>query len=164
MSMVISAMFVLDWKRGDRVKVVINTDRDVKDIEIMISCSQLTPDIERIVSMLRMLDLQLTGMKGEETFLIDTSKILYIDTVDKKTFLYTKDSVYETNLHLYELEDQLTRVGFFRANKSCIINFKHINSLRADVERKIRVTMSNGEQLIISRQYADYVKERLGVR
>ncbi|MBP1756299.1 MAG: hypothetical protein H6Q59_2697, partial [Firmicutes bacterium] len=39
-----------------------------------------------------------------------------------------------------------------------------INSLRADVERKIRVTMSNGEQLIISRQYADYVKERLGVR
>lgn len=146
------------------MKLVINTDLDVKDIEITISCSRLTPDIERMVSMLRMLDLQLTGMKGEETYLIDASKILYIDTVEKKTFLYTKDSMYETNLHLYELEEQLIRVGFFRANKSCIINFKHINSLRTDTERRIRVTMSNGEQLMISRQYADYVKERLGVR
>jgi DNA-binding LytR/AlgR family response regulator len=146
------------------VKVVINTDRNSKDIEVAITCNQLTPEIERIVSMLRMLDMQLTGIKGGETFIIDTSKVLYIDTVDKKAFIYTKENVYETNLRLHELEEQLMRGGFFRASKSCIINFKQITSLKADVDRKIRVTMSNGERLMISRQYADYVKERLGVK
>ncbi len=145
------------------MRIVINTDHNGKDIEIAITCNHLTPEIDRMVAMLRMLELQLTGMKGDETFLIDSYKVLYIDTVDKKTFLYTTNQVYETNLRLHELEEQLIRVGFFRANKSCIINFKHISSLKADVDRKIRVTMSNGEHLMISRQYADYVKERLGV-
>jgi DNA-binding LytR/AlgR family response regulator len=154
-----------DGKIGGRVvKIVINTDDSCKDIEVAITCNRLTPEIEKMVAMLRMLDMQLTGMKGGETFLIDSSKVLYIDTVDKKTFLYTKDQEYETNLRLHELEEQLMRIGFFRANKSSIINFRHIISLKADVDRKIRVTMSNGENLMISRQYADYVKERLGVK
>ncbi len=145
------------------MRIVIKTDNDCKDIEVAITCNHLTPEIEKMVAMLRMLEMQLTGVRGGETFIIDSSKVLYIDTVDKKTFIYTRNQVYETNLRLYELEEQLIRIGFFRANKSCIINFKHITSLKADVDRKIRVTMSNGEHLMISRQYADYVKERLGV-
>ena len=145
------------------MRIVINTDINSKDIEVTITCNHLTPEIEKMVAMLRMLELQLTGIKGGETYLIDSSEVLYIDTVDKKTFLYTRNQVYETNLRLHELEEQLIRVGFFRAGKSSIINFKHITSLKADVDRKIKVTMSNGEHLMISRQYADYVKERLGV-
>lgn len=146
------------------MKITIKTESDAADTEVSITCNHLTPEIEKIVAMLRMLDMQLTGIKGDETHIIDVSKVLYIDSVDKKVFLYTKDSVYETNLHLYELEEQLAKADFFRANKSCIINFKQILSLKADINRKLRATMSNGEQLMISRQYADYVKERLGVK
>lgn len=143
---------------------MIETDSDVKDITVAITCNHLTPEIEKMVAMLHMLDMQLTGTKDGETFILDVSKVLYIDTVDKKVFLYTKDCVYETSLHLYELEEQLAKADFFRANKSCIINFKQISSLKSDINRRLRATMSNGEQLIISRQYADYVKERLGVK
>lgn len=74
------------------------------------------------------------------------------------------DSVYETNLKLYELEEQLAKADFFRANKSCIINFRKILSLKTDFDRQIRVTLINQEQLIVSRQYAEYVKQRLGVK
>lgn len=146
------------------MKIVINTDQNANDTEISIICPKLTPEIEKVISLLRMMDMQLTGIRDGETFLIDVSKVLYFDTVDKKTFLYTKDRVYETNLRLYELDEQLTQAGFFRASKSSIINFQHIVSIRADVDRKLKVTMSNGENLVISRQYADSVKERLGVR
>lgn len=146
------------------MKITIKTESDATDTEVSITCNHLTPDIEKIIAMLRMLDMQLTGVEGNETHIIDVSKVLYIESVEKKVFLYTKDSVYETNLHLYELEEQLAKVDFFRANKSCIINFKQISSLKADIDRKLRATMSNGEQLMISRQYADYVKERLGVK
>ncbi len=146
------------------MKITINADGGYQETEISISCSGLTPEIEKIISLLRMLDMQLTGMKNGETFLIDVTKVLYIDTADKKTFIYTEKEVYETNLRLYELDEQLTQAGFFRASKSAIINFKHIVSLKADVERRLKVTLSNGECLIISRQYAEAVKERLGVR
>ncbi len=35
-------------------------------------------------------------------------EILYIDTVDRKTFCYTNGAVYESALRLYELEDRLS--------------------------------------------------------
>lgn len=154
----------LNRKEGEKVKITIHSGQAISETEVTIVCNQFTPEIEKIISMLHMLDMQLTGIKNGEIFMIDISKVLYIDTVDKKTFIYTKDSMYETNLRLYELEEQLIQANFFRANKSCIINFKQIVSLKADIDRRIRVTMSNNEQLIISRQYTGYVKERLGVK
>lgn len=146
------------------MKITIHSGQPVTETEVTISCNQLTPEIEKIISILRVIDKKLTGTQNGETYLIDINKVLYIDTVDKKTFIYTIDSVYETNLKLYELEEQLAKADFFRANKSCIINFRQIVSLKADVDRRIRVTLSNKEQLIVSRQYAEYVKQRLGVK
>ncbi|MGM9974334.1 MAG: LytTR family DNA-binding domain-containing protein [Clostridiaceae bacterium] len=146
------------------MKITINTDENIKDTEVHITCSALTPEIERLISLMRIMELQLTGTKNEETFIIDIGKVLYIDTVDKKTFIYTMDEEYESKLKLYELEEQLAKAGFFRGSKSSIINFRHIVSLKADIDRRLRVTLTNGEQLIVSRQYAEQVKERLGVR
>lgn len=146
------------------MKITIHTDENVREMELEITCSHMTPKIEKLLAMLRMMDLQLTGMKDGETYLIDAAGVLYIDTADKRTFLYTENQVYESSLRLYELEEQLVQSDFFRANKSCIINLKHIVSLRADLDRRILVTMSNGERLIVSRQYADVVKQKLGVR
>lgn len=146
------------------MKISINTDDSINETVVSITCNGLTPEIEKMISVLRMLDMQITGMKDGETYLMDTAEILYIDTTDKKTFLYTGKEVYETNLHLYELEDQLSKIGFVRANKSCIVNLRHIVSLRADLDRKIRVTLSNGEKLLVSRQYSDSFKKKLGVK
>lgn len=146
------------------MKIVINTDDSLQDTEIQISCRQLTPQIEKILSTLRIMDKQLTAVKNGETYIIDAEKVLYIESVDKKTFIYTSDEVYETNLKLYELEEQLSDYGFIRAGKSFIIHIKHIKSLKSDIDRRIRVTMKNDEQLIVSRQYADDLKKRLGVK
>lgn len=146
------------------MKIYINSESDSREMEISIRCQGLTPELERVIAMLRMMDQQLTGQRNGETHLIDAAKVLYIDTVERKTFLYTRDVVYETTLRLYELEEQLSECSFFRINKSCIINWNHVASLKAELDRKIRVTMDNGEQLVVSRQYAQKVKERLGVK
>jgi len=146
------------------LKISINTDDTVRETNIVITCEKLTPEIEKVVSMLRILDMKLTGHKNNETFILDASEILYIDSADKKTFLYTKKDVYESNLRLYELEEQLSKVEFFRASKSSIINLKQIASLRADFDGRIIVTMTNAEKQIVSRQYAGYLKQRLGVK
>ena len=53
--------------------------------------------------------------------------------------------------------------GFFRASKSVLVQLRHIKSLKNDIDRKIRLTLENGEQIIVSRQYAEDLKKRLGV-
>jgi DNA-binding LytR/AlgR family response regulator len=120
--------------------------------------------VEKLISMLRVLDLKLTGRRDNQTYILDASKVLYIDTVDKKTFFYTKKEVYETDLKLYELEEQLAALDFIRANKSCIINFNQIVSIKADIDGKLLLTMSNLEKLFVSRQYAPFIKQKLGVK
>ena len=146
------------------MKIHINQQADIAETEITISCRQINPEIEKIISLLRVMDLKLTGVRERQTYILDAAKILYIDTVDKKTFFYTKMEVYETTLKLYELEERLSVNDFLRANKSCIINFNQIKSIKADLDGKLLVTMNNDEKLFISRQYATNFKEKLGVK
>ena len=145
------------------MKITINVDEKVNETQINISCKELTSDIENIIATLRMLNQQMTVIKDGETHLLDVSRISYIEAVERKTFVYTEDAVYESKLKLYEMEERLCRSGFFRASKSCLVHLKYIKSLKNDVERKLRLTLKNGEQIMVSRQYADEMKKRLGV-
>lgn len=146
------------------MKILINTDPSYKDIEIVINCPALTPETEEIISALRIMDSQITAIKNGESFILDISGIVYIESVDRKTFVYTRDEVYETKQKLYEMEERLCGSGFFRISKSCLVQLRYIRSIRSEFERRLRLTLENGEQMIVSRQYADELKTRLGVR
>lgn len=146
------------------MKIHINQDDNAGEMEISIRCKAITADIEKIISLLRVMDLKLTGIKENQTYILDVAKILYIDTVDKKTFFYTMSEVYETALKLYELEEQLGKHDFLRINKSCIINFNQIKAIKADLDGRLLLTMSNGEKVFASRQYAPLIKKKLGGR
>ena len=84
--------------------------KNLQDTEIIINCRQTNDEILKLIAMLRVLDCKLTGMKNHETYILEAAKILYIDTVDKKTFFYTGKDVYETPLKLYELEELYDRL------------------------------------------------------
>ena len=146
------------------MKITIQTDETQTEIAVDIRCPGLTPELEKVISLLRTLDMKLTGQKERSTYILDVSQVLYIDSADKKTFLYTENEVYESDIRLYELEEQLARADFIRAGKSSIVNLRRIMSLRSEIDGRIRVTMSNGEKLVVSRQYAGILKQRLGVK
>ena len=145
------------------MKIEIFVDENATDLNISVTCKQLTPDIEKILATLRMMNHQLVAKKNEETHLLDISQVVYIESVDRKCFIYTSDEIYESDFRLYELEQQFEEYGFFRVSKSFLIHLQNVQSLKAEINRKIRITMSNGEQIIASRQYADELKKRLGV-
>lgn len=146
------------------MKISINIDPGLDDTEIIINCSSLTAETENIIAALRMADDQITVMKDGETHILDISKIAYIETVDRRTFVYTEKDCYESRLKLYEMDEKLCSGSFLRISKSCIVRLKYIRSLKAELDRRLRITLENGEQLIASRQYADELKKRLGVR
>ena len=151
------------FERNGEMKIEINVDDKVEETCISISCKGLTPELEKVLAMMRILEKQLVATRDGETFLLDVSEIIYIETIDRKTFVYTKDGVYESGLRLYELEEQLEECGFFRVSKSCLVKLQSVRSLKSDINRRIRVTLDNGEVIIASRQYADGIKRRLGI-
>lgn len=146
------------------MNIEIHVDDQAEDLNISITCRQLTPDVEKILATLRMMDHQLTAKKDDEIYFLDIAQIVYIESVDRKCFIYTQDEVYESDFRLYELEQQLEEYGFFRVSKSFLIHLKSIRTLKADINRRIRITMTSGEQIIASRQYAEELKKRLGVK
>lgn len=145
------------------MKIEIITDENADDLKISVTCRQLSPEVEKLIAVLRMTDHQLTGRKNDEIHLLDIARVIYIESVDRKCFIYTAEDIYESELKLYELERQLEEYGFFRVSKSALIHLHNVQSLKADINRRIRITMSNGEQIIASRQYAEQLKKRLGV-
>ena len=145
------------------MKITINTDPSLRETEIVINCAALTPETESIISALRIMDSQMPVTKDGESFILDIAKIVYIEAVDRKTFVYTGNDCYETKLRLYETEERLCGSGFLRISKSCLVQLRYIRSIKAELDRKLRLTLENGEQMIVSRQYADELKKRLGV-
>lgn len=145
------------------MKIEVSVDEKATDLKISVTCRQLTPDIEKILATLRMMNHQLTAKKDAEIYLLDTAQVIYIESAGRKCFIYTSNEIYESDFRLYELEQQLEEYKFIRVSKSFLIHLQNIQSLKADINRKIRITMSNGEQIIASRQYADELKKRLGV-
>ncbi len=145
------------------MKIHINQDPKYQETEVIINCGSTDAETLRLLATLRVFAQKITGVKEGETYILSAEEILYIDTVDKKTFFYTHDDVYETALKLYELEDRLKAYDFFRASKSTIINFQQIKSLRPEFGGRLILTMDNGEQLYVSRQYSRGIKHKLGM-
>ena len=49
------------------MKISIHTDSQIDETEIQITCRHLTPQLERVISILRILDFQLLGEKHGES-------------------------------------------------------------------------------------------------
>lgn len=146
------------------MKIEIDIDEKYSDVEVDIKAPRLTQDIEKLISLMRMINMQIAVKKDDETHLLDIEKILYIETVERNTFVYTEDATYESDLKLYEMEQELLEQSFSRISKQSIINLKKVKSLKADINRKIRVTLVNGEQIIVSRMYSEALRKRLGIK
>ena len=145
------------------MKIDIDINDQYPDTSVTIHAPRLTRDIEKMIAMMRMLDMQISAEKNGETYILDTDQILYIEALERKTFIYTETEMYESELKLYEAEQLLER-DFLRISKQTIVNLRMIKSLKADINRKIKLTLKNGEQIMVSRMYSDELRQKLGVR
>jgi len=143
----ISIMYTGLKARRLNMKITINENESYHETEIIINCRQTDEQILRICAGLRMHDKKVTGLLNEHTHILNANDILYADTVDRKTFLYTAKETYETPLKLYELEEQLIGEDFIRITKSCVLNFSKVKSLRGDFGGRMICTLQNNEKV-----------------
>lgn len=145
------------------MKVSIKENPDIRETEVVVHCSKADEEIERIVSAVQLASGRLSGSMDGVTYQIELSKILYIESVNRKTFLYTEKEIYESPKRLYMLEDELRGSSFFRASKATIINLRKVHSIQPEIGARLILTMDNGEKIVVSRQYASIIKNILEV-
>ena len=144
------------------MQVTIKKDID-SGTAVEIHCREITSETERLERYIKRFDERIMATANGQTHTIALEQILYIESVDKKTFLYTENSVYETDKRLYELETLLDDKTFFRCSKSVIVNLNKITKLKPEVTRNILATLTNGEVVMISRRNVKALKSLIGL-
>ena len=132
-------------------------------LQVVIKCRQIDDEIIRLKCHIELFDKKLQAKKDNEMHFINSSDVLYFESVDNRIFLYTEDDVMEVKQRLYELEVILSDKDFIRISKSQIVNINKIRSLKPELNRTILATMCNGEQLSISRKYVQAIRNMLSI-
>ncbi len=132
-------------------------------LQVVIHCRQIDDEVMRLKCHTELFDKKLQAKKDNELHFINPLDVLYFESVDNRTFLYTEDDVLEVKQRLYELEVILSDKDFIRISKSQIVNINKIKSLKPELNRTILATMCNGEQLYISRKYVQAMRNMLSI-
>ena len=145
------------------MKIVIEEINQGEEEQIIIRCNKIDDNILRMISQLKLDQRKLAGIKDGNITMIDPANVYYFEGIDNKVFLYCKQSVYETKLKLYEIEEDYNRTNFFRASKSIILNIAKIKSISPTYSGRFEALLFNGEKVVISRQYVPELKKKLGL-
>lgn len=113
--------------------------------------------LERLRGTLRYIE----GICDEKKVTVAIADIYYIETVDRKTFAYTKDSCIEIKEALKDFSDDYSDAGFARVSKSSIVNIYKIKKLQGDINMRVIIFLKNDEKLVMNRSYKKEFYEKL---
>ncbi|MBQ8640684.1 MAG: LytTR family transcriptional regulator [Clostridia bacterium] len=143
----------------------IAIEPQIPECHVEIRCRQVDREVEGILQALVLTETTVACQPEgrEETRFIPISQVLYFESVDDRTYLYTTDSVFSCNLRLYQITEKLDQVGFVRISKSVVASLHHMYAIRREKNRTLTAEMSNGEKVQVSRTYLQEIQKKLGV-
>lgn len=135
-----------------------------KDIEVLIRYARMNKRIKRIVTLLKSVDSTVKCSLDNNEVWVNASDIYYIESVDKRTFVYCEKTVYHTELRLYQVIDELMQIGFVQISKSCILNLNVLESIKPMINSRLEAILKNGERLNVTRKYLADIRIKLQER
>lgn len=147
-------------ERSYKLDIILVEDKDSR-LEVQIKYPSMNSQVQQLIQKIKSLDIKIVGSDNEKNALLNIYDIFYIESVDRRTFMYTKDQVFRSNKKLYELLDELKEFGFVQINKSCIMNLDVLDSVKTIFNSRLKATLINGEKVIITRTYIPEVKKWL---
>jgi DNA-binding LytR/AlgR family response regulator len=123
--------------------------------------------LQQLVSRLNRLSRKhvsrLAAHKGNHIVLVNISDILYARVEDKLVFIYAKSGRLLINRSLSELEELLSPEGFFRINRSTIINLECLVEIIPWFSGTCKLKLSTQEEMTVSRERVRHLKENVGL-
>ncbi|MBP5281134.1 MAG: LytTR family transcriptional regulator DNA-binding domain-containing protein [Lachnospiraceae bacterium] len=138
--------------------------RQVKEqpLTVIIEYPEMEPNVERLVKKIESMDVRFKGKTEEKSVSIDAGDVYYLESVERKIFLYAKDQVYRYDGNLADLEADLASTDFVRISRTCIMNAEHLKELKQIKNSHLEAVLDNGEKLIVSRKYLQEIKKVFG--
>lgn len=131
---------------------------DIPDIEVEIKYPEMNRTVEQLIRRVESVNHVIIGNDNGRQYRILYNEILYIESIEKKTFIYTASQVFRSEQKLYQLLDELKPYGFVQISKGCILNINVVESFQALANSRIEVTLQDGEKLNVSRKYLSEIK------
>ena len=143
------------------MRLIMSERQDLEQPEVTIAYCEMTESVKRVSDFVRYVDQTILGRKDNAEYAIPVSDIYYVESVDKKTFVYCETEVFQSNSKLYELENSLPRENFVRVSKSTILNVEKLKGIKTLVNSKLEAMLLNGERVCVTRKYLKVIKEAL---
>lgn len=144
------------------MKVIKRKTSSSKENTIIMEYLEWTEELEDICNYIKGRRNQIVGYgENKEVYQIDLDQILYFEAVGELVFAYTKTQIYEVKMRLYQIEEATKQNMIIRVSKSFLVNIRKIKSVRPALNGRFIATMINGEEVLISRQYAKEVSEAI---
>ncbi len=142
--------------------VKLRQDKQKSEIEVLVEYPEMSDAVLKIEAAIKSVDraIRCAGEDGR-TVLVRVSDIFYIESVEKRVFVYSADAVLKCDLQLYQLEERLRYYGFTQISKSCILNIHKLSGVRSVFNSKMEALLLNGEKLLVSRSYLPRIRQKL---
>ncbi|MCL2223815.1 MAG: LytTR family transcriptional regulator [Defluviitaleaceae bacterium] len=144
------------------MKITIKEPPAGTEEEIIVLCHNISPELLRVLNSIKTPNNMLVANIDNEIHRVNPLDVFYIESVDRKTFLYCESNVYESKQKLYELEERAMK-DFLRISKSIIVNVNKIKTLIPSLSGNGEAVLTNNERLVISRRYVNDLREILGM-
>jgi len=126
--------------------------------EVEVRYTELNDDVRNLACRIEQYDSYICGTDSERQYRIRINDIYYAESIDKKTFIYTKTEVFRCELRLYQLLEKVREFDFVQVSKACIINIDVIDSMQSLANSRLQATLTNGEKVHVSRTFLSQIK------
>lgn len=89
------------------------------------------------------------------------SNVIYIEAKDRKTYVFTKETIGTHKYPLSQFEYFLPRDFFVRCHRSFIVNVHYIKTIYPDTHSTFMLVMTNNTQIPVSQSYSSYFRKLL---
>ena len=100
----------------------------------------------------------------DKVILVNPGEVLYVEAVSGRACLQTSDSNLPTHFTLNELEERLSRSGFFRAHRSYLVNLQHVKEVIPYTRNSFSLRLDDSANTVIplSKTAAGELRDLLG--
>ena len=129
-----------------------------KDLTVTVEYPQENHQVLRIINKLKAEEKSLMGSENGRSYKVFIPEIYYIECVDKRSFIYTKDMVFRSEKRLYQLEKELKPYDFVKISRNCLLNIHELVHIETLANSRLEAELTNGEKIVISRTYIEEIK------
>ncbi|MCR4686245.1 MAG: LytTR family transcriptional regulator DNA-binding domain-containing protein [Lachnospiraceae bacterium] len=143
------------------MKLIKTKEENLEENYLELHYDTMNEETNAVLDRLRDTLRYIEGTYDDKKVTIALTDIFYIETVDRKTFAYTKDMCVEIKEALRDILEEYSNIGFARISKSAIVNIYKIKKLQGDINMRVIIFLKNDEKLVMNRSYKNEFYERL---